>query len=84
MPLPRELYVCCPLGCYTFAFDGLSTAAVHTAPPVLSCRADFTAGVTAMFTRHPAGILARPCLPYCWYGDGCRGVSPNRRKLVSQ
>ena len=32
---------CYPPSCYTFAFDGLSTVAAHTAPPVLSCRADF-------------------------------------------
>ncbi|MDE5995279.1 MAG: hypothetical protein K2G60_07180 [Oscillospiraceae bacterium] len=75
-------YTFYPPSCYTFAFDGLSTAAAHTAPPVLSCRADLAASVTALFTRYPIGILARPCFPYHHYGDGFRGVSPNSRKLV--
>ena len=50
------IYTIVALLCYTFAFDGLSAAASHTAPPVFSCRhAKQPAGVTALFTRFPTG-----------------------------
>lgn len=50
------LYDCCPPSCYTFAFDGLSAAASHTAPPVFFLpNTQISAGVTALFTRFPTG-----------------------------
>ncbi len=51
-------------------------------PFFLAALINFAAGVTALFTQYPIGILARPRLPYRYYGDGFRGVSPNSRKLV--
>ncbi|MCI5578722.1 MAG: hypothetical protein MR364_04370 [Oscillospiraceae bacterium] len=46
---------------YTFAFDGSSTAATHTVPPVSSCRTDYYGWCDCSVYLFPNGILARPC-----------------------
>lgn len=74
---------CCPPSCYTFAFDGLSTVAARTTPPVLSCRADLFRGwcdcsvypTSRRDTRSTVFTVLQD-------GDGFCGVSPNSRKLV--
>lgn len=61
---PRDLYDCCTLTCYTFAFDGSSTLAPRNAPPVFPSAAWLkpfgmvTKGLrwcTTLFTRFPTG-----------------------------
>ncbi len=73
--------------CYTFAFDGSSTAASHTAPPVFPSANRDCLLETAQIIKRWCDCSVYPDVPSGYslvrsFSAAHRGVSPNSRKLV--